>query len=233
MVISPLSIGFALLGGILTVFSPCVLPILPIVLGRSIQTHRYGPIALVAGLVAGFAVAGSLLGFASSWLTGFANLVRILAIASLLILGLFSIFPDSIFSRWFDRLRHRSSAKFKEPLWLNLAGEFWLGTQLGLLWTPCAGSVLGSIIVLAAVSHQVVGAFVLFVAYGIGAGLPMLVIAYASRYIGRSLVHLRPHSQLLQRVGGVIMAVTAIAILCGWDVQIQLWLAPLFPPLPL
>lgn len=65
-----ISTGLAVLGGVLTVLSPCILPILPVLVGRSLQSHPYGPVALVAGLVGGFAVAGSLLGVTASWFTG-------------------------------------------------------------------------------------------------------------------------------------------------------------------
>ena len=67
MMTSSLSLTLALLGGFLTVCSPCVLPVLPIIVGRSLQSHRYGPVALVFGLVGGFALAGSLLGVSASW----------------------------------------------------------------------------------------------------------------------------------------------------------------------
>jgi cytochrome c-type biogenesis protein len=223
---SPLSAGLALLGGFLTVLSPCVLPILPAIVGRSLQSHRYGPIALVAGLVGGFALAGSLLGITASWFTHFASALRTSAIALLL------------FPRWGDWLWHglqqalpRSWVKERDRI--GLSGEFWLGTQLGLLWTPCAGSVLGSILVLAAVNHQVLGAFVLLLLYGVGAALPMLIIAYGGRYLSRRLLSLRSRTAVLQRVGGAIVVSTAIAILLGWDVKLQLWLAPFLPSLPL
>ena len=233
--ISPLAMGLSLLAGVVTVFSPCILPILPIIIGRSLQTHRYGAVALVAGTITGFAIAGSLLGVASLWLTSLANFVRILAIAILLVLGILAIFPklqykllSKLQSFLFTKLQI-TLPKIKEPKRINLMGEFLLGSQLGLLWTPCAGSVLGSILVLAAADQQVVTAFVLLLFYGIGAGIPMLLIAYASRYFSKSLLKLRAHSQTLQRVGGVLISSTAIAIILGWDIKIQLWLAPFFP----
>lgn len=227
MGLSPLSIALAILGGIVTVFSPCILPILPIVIGRSLQTHRYGPVALVAGTMSGFAIAGSLLGVASLWLTDLSNLMRTVAIAILLILGILSLFPKLNYLL----LSKLPIPKFKQPERVNLAGEFLLGSQLGLLWTPCAGSVLGSILVLAATENQVLSAFILLLFYGFGAGIPMLLLAYASRYFSKSLLRLRSHSQLLQQIGGMLISLTAIAIILGWDVKIQLWLAPLFPPL--
>ncbi|MEH2449991.1 cytochrome c biogenesis CcdA family protein [Nostoc sp.] len=230
MTTSTLSISLALLGGVLNVLSPCVLPILPVLLGRSLQSHTYGPVALVTGLIAGFALAGSLLGVTAAWFTGLANLLRNVAIALLLFLGLLAIFPTWSY-RIFTYIPVGNWAK--KPRRIGLMGEFWLGTQLGLLWTPCAGPVLGGILVLAAVNHQVAGAFGLLVAYGIGAGLPLLAIAYGGRILSKRILNLRSHSAVLQRVGGVAIVATAIAILLGWDVQIQLWLAPFFPTQPL
>lgn len=227
MELSFLAIALAILGGILTAFSPCVLPILPIIIGRSLQTHRYGPVALVAGTMTSFAIAGSLLGVASLWLTDLSNWLRIFAIAFLLIFGILSIFPKLNY-RLLSKL---PTVKFKQPMRVNLIGEFILGSQLGLLWTPCAGSVLGSILVLAASEQKAFSAFILLLFYGFGAGIPILLIAYASRYFSKHLLRLRAHSQLLQKIGGVLISMTAIAIILGWDVKIQLWLAPLFPPL--
>lgn len=230
MSISLVSLGLALLGGLVTVLSPCILPILPIVVGRSLQSHRYGPIALGAGLVGGFALAGSVLGIPASWLTDLAELLRTGAIALLLLIGLLALFP-----KWrYGLVQHLSLGRWmQQPVRTGLAGEFWLGTQLGLLWTPCAGPVLGSILVLAAVDHRVGGAFVLLVCYGIGAAMPLLLLAYGGRLASRQLLSLRPHGATIQRVGGVMVLSTAIAMLLGWDIQLQLWLAPLFPPLPL
>lgn len=227
---STLSIGLALLGGVLNVFSPCVLPILPVLLGRCLQSHTYGPVALVGGLITGFAFFGSLLGITTAWFTGLANLFRHLAIAILLFLGMLAIFPKWSY-RFFSYIP--IGKWVKKPERIGLMGEFWLGTQLGLLWTPCAGPVLGAILVLAAVKHQIVGAFGLLVAYGVGAGIPLLAIAYGGRVLSQRILKIRSHSAALQRVGGVMIVTTAITILLGWDIQVQLWLAPFFPNLPL
>jgi cytochrome c biogenesis protein CcdA len=224
-----LSLGLALLAGLLTVISPCVLPVLPIVVGRALQSHRYGPVALVSGLIAGFAIVGSLLGISSSGLTSATSLLRDAAIGLLLAMGILSIFPRLSY-QLFSYLPIKS---LPMPAQTGLIGEFWLGTQLGLLWTPCAGPVLGSILILAAVKHQVWSALTLLTVYGVGAGIPILVIAYTSRRFSHSLQCLRVHSSMLQRVGGLMIVVTAFAILLGWDVKLQLLLAPLFPASPL
>lgn len=224
------SVGLALLAGVLAVLSPCVLPVIPLMVGRSLQSHRYGPIALVIGLIASFAITGSLLGVTASWFAELASTLRTIAIILLLVAGILAILPQLSY-RLFSRLYLERWVK--EPTRVGLAGEFWLGSQLGLLWTPCAGPVLGSILLLAAVEHDAANAFVLLFAYGLGSGLPLLAIAYGGRYLSKHLLSLRSHGATLQRVGGVTVAATAIAILLGWDVQIQLWLAPIFPALPL
>ena len=223
------SLSLALGGGLLTILSPCVLPIVPLILGRSFKTHRFGPVMLVAGLVCGFAAIGSLLGIASSWFAEFANLLRGMAIAALMFFGLLAIFPKlsyRVFSYW-------TFGKSWEPKEPKLWGEFAIGTQLGLLWTPCAGPALGSILVLAAVKHDILAALILLTFYGLGAGIPLLILAYTSRYLSQSWRWIIPHTAKLQRIGGILMTGTAIAILLGWDVEIQLWLLPLFPKLPI
>lgn len=120
-----------------------------------------------------FAVSGSLLGVTASWFTRLASMLHTVAIALLLLMGLLAIFPKWSY-RFFSYLS--VSNWTKQSARVGLIGEFWLGTQLGLRWTPCAGSVLASILVLAAARHQVAGDFVL-VAYGVGAALPLLAIA--------------------------------------------------------
>jgi cytochrome c-type biogenesis protein len=223
------SLGLAFFAGTLTVLSPCVLPVLPLILGRSIRSHRYGPVALVAGLVTSFAVVGSLLGIVSNTFVELIDGLRKFTMFLLLGIGIVAIFPK--LGNWllqylpFNNLIKR----IKHPTQVGLVGEFLLGSQLGLLWTPCAGPALGSIFILAAVDNQILGAFGLLLVYGLGAGLPMLMIAYAGRSASQGLIQLRPYSVRLQQIGGVMIALTAIAILQGWDSVIQAWLAPLFP----
>jgi cytochrome c biogenesis protein CcdA len=221
-------VGLAFGAGVVTVLSPCVLPVLPIIIGRSLQSHRYGPLALVTGLVGGFAVMGSLLGFAASWIPDLADGLRSIAILVLLVMGVMSIFPQ-----WGYRFFHYFSINSDRPTPLGLVGEFWLGTQLGLLWTPCAGPVLASILLLSAVQHQPLSAFGMLLVYGLGAAIPLLMLAYGGRYWGQRLLRLRSHSGKIQRIGGIMIVSTAIAILLGIDVWLQLWIAPLFPPLPI
>ncbi len=94
------------------------------------------------------------------------------AIAILLAIGVFSMFPAWGY-RYFQYFS--INANCLNPI--GLVGEFWLGSQLGLLWTPCAGPVLASILLLAAVQHQPFQSFGMLVVYGLGAGLTLLSLA--------------------------------------------------------
>ncbi len=235
MVNSNLSIATALGAGILSTLSPCVLPVLPIIVSRSLGCHPLGPVVLVSGLVVSFSVVGSLIGFTASWVTGLANWLRGGAIVLLLVMGILAIFPEKSYQlfSYLPRFSQPSPDFTKSFAEGSLLGEFWLGISLGWLWTPCAGVILGSIITLAAVGGQVREAFLLLLAYGGGAALPLLAIAYGGKHLSQHLASLRSQSQNLQKLGGVVITGTAIAILLGWDIKVQLWLAPLFPVSPL
>ena len=121
------------------------------------------------------------------------------------------------------------SAGDKHPLWTEVLA----GTQLGVVWIPCAGPTLGTILTLIVADRAIVSGFLALFVYALGAGIPMLVFAYSGKLVGDRLRRLLPYSEMIQRVAGVAIAMAAIAILMGWDVQLQLWLSPLFPAVPL
>ncbi|AGY59866.1 cytochrome c biogenesis CcdA family protein [Gloeobacter kilaueensis] len=230
---SPSLLGLAFVAGIATVLSPCILPILPILVGRSLRSHRLGPLALVTGLALVFALTGSLLSLTGPLLGPLSSGLRLFALLALLLLGLASAFPafgHRLFGwasslrlpGWFERLTENDS----------LSAEFLVGSQLGLVWVPCAGPILGSILALS-ITGQAASAFLALLVYALGAAVPMLAFAYGSKGLVERLQLLKGHTEKLQRIGGTCIALAAIAILLGWDNQLQLWLAPLFPGSPL
>jgi cytochrome c biogenesis protein CcdA len=105
----------------------------------------------------------------------------------------------------------------------NLSG-FVLGLTLGLIWTPCAGPVLGSILTLIATQGNVGSAGILLTAYAIGAGIPMLIIAYGGQYITTRVRIISRYTTILQQVFGVLIIALAIAMFFQFDTQIQAWL---------
>ncbi|MGH3104142.1 MAG: cytochrome c biogenesis protein DipZ [Gaiellaceae bacterium] len=205
-------LGIGFLAGVITAISPCVLPVLPLLLAGGASGGRRRPYAIVAGLVASFtfftlaaATLLDLLGLPQ-------DLLRNLAIAMLFVVAATLIVPRVAYllERPFHFLTRRRAG--------DAGGGFVLGLSLGLVFVPCAGPVLAAVTVLAANREVDAQAVLLTLAYAAGAALPMLAIAIGGRRVSGALraqmVWLRP------ALGGVI-AVTALAIALGVDRRFQ------------
>jgi cytochrome c-type biogenesis protein len=221
----------ALLAGIATVAAPCTLPVLPILLGASVgQSSRLRPAAIALGFVLSFSFVALLLNALTRALDFDPNILRDGAILLLVVLGLLMIFP-AVYERLAARIG--ASAAGSGALALanapGLAGGLLLGAALGLIWTPCAGPVLGSILTLIATSKDIGSGSALLVIYALGAAVPMLAIAYGGQAITtrvRGIARFAP--QLRQGFGAIVIAV-AIATFLHYDTQIVAWLANLYP----
>lgn len=111
----------------------------------------------------------------------------------------------------------------------SLVGGFVLGTTLGLVWTPCAGPVLGSILTVVATSKDTAWASTLLVVYAIGAAIPMLAIAYGGQAATTRVRSIARISPRLQQAFGVIVISFAIASYFQYDTQIVAWLTAFYP----
>ncbi len=216
----------ALLAGVFTIASPCVLPILPILLGTAVaQSSRKRPLFVVAGFVLAFAALGMLLGVVSSTVELAQDALRNTALALLALSGLFQLWPRPY--RWL-------AARFEGPLQRigafggnagsGNAGGFVLGVSLGAVWTPCAGPVLASILSLVARAQDVQWSALLLILYALGAGVPMLAIAYGGQFMRGRVRQLARHTVRLQQVFGALVLLTACAIYFHYDVQAYAWL---------
>lgn len=217
---------FALLAGIVTIAGPCILPLLPIILGTAtVKQHPSRPLFIVFGFVLSFS-------FFALLLSVFGGLFGIkpetFRIAAAIIIGLFGIMmivpriQERLFAKLqplLTRITPRTNASQGD-----LFGGFLLGMSLGLVWTPCAGPVLGSILTLVATKQNLAQAAALLFAYALGAGLPMLAIAYGGQRATTRIRALSVHTVTIQRVFGVIILLVAVALLTGADRTAQLWL---------
>ena len=203
-----LAIGFV--AGVVTALSPCVLPVLPIVLAGGATGRR--PLAIVAGIVLSFTV----FTLFAAWLLDLLGLpedvLRNLAIALLFVAALTLLVPQV--GEWLARplqfLTRRSGS--------DLGGGFLLGASLGLVFVPCAGPVLAAVTVIAARRDVDLDAVLLTLSYAIGAAVPMLAIAFAGQRAARAF---RAHAVLVRRVSGVLVAGAALAIAFGVDRNLQ------------
>lgn len=172
----------ALLAGTLTTLSPCVLPVVPLVLVAALQKHRLAPLALIGGMAATFTLLGTGL-VAIGVAAGPHREIRILSAALMLVFGLVlvSIRVQNLFAPALAPLGARlgnATARFAPD---GLPGHAVLGMLLGAVWTPCSGPTLGAAMGLAAADQDTARALVVMLTFSLGAGLPMLALAYGSR----------------------------------------------------
>jgi len=158
------------------------------------------------------------------------NILRDGAIVLLVILGLLMIFPAA----W-DRLVSRmipvsvSSGAAALASGNGAAGGFVLGTSLGLVWTPCAGPILGSILTSIATSKDATSSSVLLVTYALGAAIPMLAIAYGGQVVTTRVRSIARFAPAVRPAFGALVIAIAIATFLHYDTQVVAWFATLYP----
>jgi cytochrome c biogenesis protein CcdA len=177
------TLGLALLAGVLSVLSPCVLPLLPIVLGTAASAHRLGPVALAAGLAISFTAIGlfvATVGFAAGLDTG---VFRTISAILLIGVGLVLLVPKlqeqfalaaAPVSNWAGSYTDNFTPG-------GLGGQFGLGLLLGAVWSPCVGPTLGAASVLAAKGEDLGQVALTMLAFGVGAALPLMLLGFVSR----------------------------------------------------
>ena len=108
-------------------------------------------------------------------------------------------------------------------------GGFVLGLVLGLIWTPCAGPILGSILTLIATQGGTATAGILLIAYAIGAGIPMLLIAYGGQYITAKIRFLSEYANRIQQIFGLLILLLAVAMYFQYDLVLQAKIIEKYP----
>ncbi len=228
--LSTYGIGFA--AGSLSVLSPCVLPLLPILIGSAATAHRRGPVALAAGLTLSFAVLGVLLASVGASLgldhTVFRN------VAALILLGFAVLLLSSRLQERFAVTVSRASSAGQGVLARltvdGLSGQFTLGLLLGVVWSPCVGPTLGATITLASQGQHLVQVMLVMALFGLGAGLPLVIMGTLSREaVLRLRGKLLAAGQQGKKVLGAVMLIMSISILTGLDKGFEAWMLDTAP----
>ena len=210
-----LLIGVGFVAGLVTVISPCVLPVLPAVLaggatpGASAANGRRRAIAVAVGLALSFSLSSLFAGAILSFLGLPQDLLYDIALALLFLLAAGLLIPrlGELLARPFARLGLRRAA--------GGGSGFLLGASLGLVYVPCAGPVLATISVVGSSHHIGVLAVLLTAAYALGIALPMFWLIALSGRILKGTAKLREHARLLRAAAGALIAGTALAITFG------------------
>lgn len=219
---------FAFLAGLVTILSPCILPILPIILTSSIYGGKARPWGIVAGFVVSFTVFTLTLSTIVR-LTGLpSDLLRSISVVILILLGLSMVLPSGqkVIEKLFSYFGRFSLATKKSN---GFVGGVIVGLSLGLIWAPCVGPILASIITLAAASDISLGALIITLSYSLGTAIPMLVLIIGGRKLFEKISFVKKYSSRIQQVFGIVMIMLAIGIFLQLDRKLQIFVLDKFP----
>lgn len=221
---------FSFVAGVLSTLSPCVLPILPIIISSALQQSKNGLLALILGISLSFAVTGSLISFAAIAWDFDISVIKTISAVLLLTFGLIILIDplNQKFTQIASRLMSRGNNKVATYEATGVSGQFILGALLGFVWTPCVGPTLGAAISLAIQGDSLPIVFAIMLIFGLGAGVPLLVLGSVSgKLINRD--KLNKHVNLTKKLLGVFLVLIAMTILLGYDRYLETLLVELMP----
>ena len=225
-------LALAMVAGSLTTLSPCVFPLLPLVVGGSLQGHRAGPLAMGLGMTLSFAAIGLMVGLAGPALGIDGDSVRTAGGWFLLVLGAIMLVP-ALNERFTQLMTPLASGADQLSGRLNagsLGGALLLGGLLGLVWSPCSGPLLATALTLVATEGGAVRGTLILGAFGAGAATPLVLAAYASRAgFSRARTWVLGHAKAMKNGFGILLVLLGLAILQGWDKRLEALILPLLP----
>ena len=213
--------------GALSTLSPCVVPLLPILVASALAQHRFGLWALAGGLALSFTVAGILLATIGLSIGIDSTLVHRLAGALLIAFGAVMALPglQHAFARATSRFAGGGGTLLARVSGRGAAGQFVVGLLLGIVWTPCVGPTLGAASALAAQGSRLGAVAGVMLVFGIGAATPLLVIGSLSqRLVSSTRAKWIGAAETTRRLLGVSLVVVGLIILFGADKVIETWL---------
>jgi cytochrome c-type biogenesis protein len=226
------TLALAFLAGLLSILSPCVLPLVPIVLGAAISEHRFGPVALAAGLAVSFTALGLLIAVAGFSIGIDANVLRAAAAVLMIVLGVVLMLPalqarlataGGPAANWTEQNLGGFSTS-------GLSGQFCVGLLLGAVWSPCVGPTLGAASLLASQGRNLWQVGATMAVFGLGAGLPLALLGLASRTrLARMRDRLLSAGKHGKMALGILFVVVGLAIVTGLDKRLEALLVDASP----
>ena len=218
------TLGLAYLAGVLSTLSPCVLPLLPFVLGSAASAHRLGPLALALGLASSFVIVGlfaATIGF-SIGIDG--DVLRMVAAALMILVGAVLIVPlfQSRLALAAGPVSHWANERLAGFSAAGLRGQFGVGVLLGVAWSPCVGPTLGAASLLASQAKDLPRVAATMLVFGLGASSPLLVVGILSREVMlKARDHVLSAGQRLRAALGIAFVLVGASIVTGADKQIE------------
>ena len=225
---------FAFLSGVVTVASPCVLPVLPFLLSGAIG-GRLRPYGIISGFILSFTVFTLTLSAILAALRIPPDATRLISVALLLAFGLTLLIPalHTVYERFstqsVSRLNTGGQFSSSPDSGNGFIGGVMVGGTLGLLWTPCVGPIMSAVITLALSGNVTFQAFLVTLAFSIGTAIPMLAVMLGGRGALARVPWLMNNLGTVQRGFGAVMVVFAIGIFFNVDRNVQTWFLDTFP----
>jgi len=193
-----LNIFLAVGAGLASVLSPCVLPVVPVIVAGADRKDRLRPLLVVLGLSLAFMAMGAVSSLFGSYLIGRTRYIEIAGAMIITLMGVMVLFDVSVFKRFYrlSNIRVNGSGRFSGLV---------LGMALGLVWVPCIGPFLSSILTMVGTDGRLPQGILMLGFYSIGLAIPMLLVAYSSHLLQSRLRALARHEAVLRYVSGSIL----------------------------
>lgn len=222
----------AYVAGLLTLINPCVLPVLPLVLGAAVQSNRHAPLALAAGMGLSFVVLGLFVAVAGRAIGLSEQVLAQTGAVLMMLFGLILLVPA--FAHRFELatagLASGADRGFGRVQNSGLGGLFLGGVLLGAVWSPCVGPTLGGAISLASQGQSLLWSALIMTAFALGIGSIMVALGYGAHEL------IRTRQSLLRRLAGIarpfmgaLFLLVGAMILMGWNQRIEGWLLDHLP----
>jgi cytochrome c biogenesis protein CcdA len=226
------TLPLAFLAGLLSILSPCVLPLTPMVLGAAVAEHRLGPVALAAGLATSFTAIGLFVAGIGYSIGLDGDVFRMIGAVMLAGFGILLMLP-----KWQEQLAaaagplgNWSQQRFGGRPTNGLRGQFGVGLLLGTVWGPCVGPTLGAATMLAAHGSDMAWVALTMLMFGLGSALPFLILGTLTR---EALLRCRNRLMSAGKEGkmllGAVLTAAGLLILFGLDKKFETWVMAFAP----
>jgi cytochrome c-type biogenesis protein len=224
-----MSLFFAFVAGLVTVLSPCVLPLLPVILASSTLEGKWRPFGVIIGFVLCFTTVTLALSILVQQFSISPNAHRTAAASIFILMGLVLAVP--FLKEQFELLAARATNKLTRQTKQGegLVGGLVAGAGLGLAWTPCVGPIMAAVITLAMNQETTLNSALVAISFSLGTALPMGAAVLLGGKLYRRIAFLKSNSSNIQRAMGLLILAVGLAIWLGFDRQIQILLFRLFP----
>ncbi|MDD2851114.1 MAG: cytochrome c biogenesis CcdA family protein [Desulfuromonadaceae bacterium] len=209
MDVSFVNILLAVGAGVASVLSPCVLPVIPIIMAGAERKDRLRPLIVVLGLSLSFMAMGAVSSLFGAMLIGKTRYIELAGALIITLMGVMVIADMSFFKRFYRLANIQVKGEGR-------LGALVLGMALGLIWVPCVGPFLSTVLTMVGTSGQLTQGVLLLGFYSLGLALPMLLVGYSSQIIQNKIKGVLQHEGILRYVtGGVLVVFGLYSIIAG------------------